>query len=283
MTMRYVFVGGTGRSGTTIVARILGAHPDLHTIPIEVRFLVDPNGLLDLAAGRTTFERFSQELRGPWFYRELPNGETRGLHKLMGLERLDSALDSLAEGLGGDAYVAGGAFVRELLDPIALDKGAAGWVEMTPPNALAAEGLLRLLPDASLIHSVRDGRDVACSVAPLMWGPNDIDGALDWWASTLEACFDALGRVAADRVFTLQFEDLVIEARESTFARLLGFVGLTEEPSVRKYFDTQVTPERAHIGRWREDVPTDRLVAFDERYRREVEALISRGRPVSPR
>lgn len=45
---RPIFVGGTGRSGTTIFYRSLGCHPRIHVFPNEMRFLIDPGGLMDL-------------------------------------------------------------------------------------------------------------------------------------------------------------------------------------------------------------------------------------------
>ncbi|WFE39991.1 sulfotransferase [Micromonospora sp. WMMD998] len=48
-----VFVAGTGRSGTSRIADIIGEHPLIHRIPMETRFIVDPGGLRDLADALT--------------------------------------------------------------------------------------------------------------------------------------------------------------------------------------------------------------------------------------
>jgi len=46
--MRPIFVGGAGRSGTTLVNRLLGRHPKVFALPDETRFIVDPDGLITL-------------------------------------------------------------------------------------------------------------------------------------------------------------------------------------------------------------------------------------------
>ena len=48
-----IFVAGTGRSGTSQLGDILGEHPQIHRIPIETHFIVDPGGLRDLADALT--------------------------------------------------------------------------------------------------------------------------------------------------------------------------------------------------------------------------------------
>ena len=48
-----VFVGGTGRSGTTLIQNILGRHDDIYALEKEMRFLTDPDGLNSLVDNLT--------------------------------------------------------------------------------------------------------------------------------------------------------------------------------------------------------------------------------------
>jgi hypothetical protein len=59
-----VFVGGTGRSGTTILARVLGQHANFSMVPVEARFIVDRHGLIDFLKGDTSLENFLRCRRG---------------------------------------------------------------------------------------------------------------------------------------------------------------------------------------------------------------------------
>ena len=278
--IRPVFVGGTGRSGTTVTAKLLGAHPACHALPIEVRFITDPGGLCEVAQGRTTFPQFRRKLLRHWFHRQLANGEERGLYRVLDQRAVEDALPILRGGLARDPWRASEAFVHAMLDPIAAASGADRWVEMTPPNVHGAPAILRMFPDMQLIHSVRDGRDVACSVAPLGWGPSTAEAALDWWAESLEDAFAACDQLPGDRVLIVQLEDLVGRDREHQLARLCEFVGLDIDPAMRAYFESDVTAERAHVGRWRDDILGDRIPAFEAQHAALVARLRERGRPI---
>lgn len=43
-----IFIGGTVRSGTSILYQALGRHTAIHSLPTEMRFLIDPDGLMNL-------------------------------------------------------------------------------------------------------------------------------------------------------------------------------------------------------------------------------------------
>ena len=274
--LKPLFVGGTGRSGTHVVARLLGAHPAYYRFASELRFIANPGGLCDLVEGRTDVARFAARMRGPWY-----GARPAVLGSTVDAATIEAALGRLEADMAGGADAAAVAFAHDLLDPIAARHGAGAWIEKSPPNVMRAGTLLRLFPDMQLIHSVRDGRDVACSVIRLRWGPTDVEEALDWWARKLERAFAACESLPEGRVCVVQMEDLLTRDRDRQYARLLAFLDLPDDPAMRAYFDASLTPERAHIGRWREDVPAERRAAFDAHYQRLAAGLRARGRPVA--
>lgn len=46
-----VFIGGVGRSGTSVTREILGLHPNVAVLPFEYRFIIDPDGIIDFLYG----------------------------------------------------------------------------------------------------------------------------------------------------------------------------------------------------------------------------------------
>src|ERR671937_3088498 len=86
-----VFVGGTGRSGTHVVAKLLSRHPDLALVPLEVRFHVEERGFPGLLAGRVSKEQFVRRLRGFW-WKGFQTRRMRGLYRFISPERFEQAV-----------------------------------------------------------------------------------------------------------------------------------------------------------------------------------------------
>ncbi|OLT17796.1 hypothetical protein BJF80_00190 [Serinicoccus sp. CUA-874] len=261
-------MGGTGRSGTTIAAQLLGAHPQVMLIPVELRFHVDGGGLTDLAAGRIDLDGFEQKLWSTWFHRPPNRSGPRGVHVVAEEAHAVAELRSLRDALGEgeDRWHACGTFMDRLLRPACERAGARTWVEMTPPNARQADALCRMFPQARLVHMVRDGRDVAASVARRTWGPNDISSALAWWKKGVVTIHRALERADPDRVRTIRLEELVVGRRDEEYASLLTFTGLDDDESMRQFFDSALRAEDMHEGRWRHGLDPQTVQKVQEEY-----------------
>lgn len=317
--VRPVFVGGSGRSGTTITGQLLGSHSHIwSTFPREVRFITDSGGLLDLVLGsrtriqhleerlppeglgrsikrrlaslvgskktreETDLAGFLRGLRGRWWLRTGPTGTPRGLHR--GFDR-GSFLEKVAAFEA--AYPRGprdaaALLVDGLLGEKAAAEGAMAFVDTTPPNAENAHRLIDLFPEAKVVHVVRDGRDSAASVVKKMWGPDRHLQALEWWYERTLRAHQSLARCPAESVVTVNMDALVLHDRDRQLDRLFAFLGCEPDDAVRRFFDEKVRVDKAHQGRWREDVSPKILKQFDEAYRRFHAALTAAGVPLPP-
>src|SRR5919201_5864125 len=88
-----LFVGGTGRSGTHVLAKLLGKHSKMALVPIEVRFHVEERGFPGLLRGDVTKEQFLRRLRGFW-WRGFQTRRMRGLYRFVPRARFERAVAS---------------------------------------------------------------------------------------------------------------------------------------------------------------------------------------------
>ena len=208
-----VFIGGCGRSGTTLLGAILGAHRECLCVP-ESPF-------------KTDLLRFHNP----------DSGDVRSL--------LSAILSTRRFRLWGldDGQLRRDLSELELTYPEALlwlvrqygqhagKPDSRVWVDHTPSNVRSAVTLTELFPSAKFIHIVRDGRGVASSILPLDWGPNSIDGAARWWVDSLAFGLAAETWGGSRRVLRVRYEDLVLDC-ESQVRALCAFLNLDFQPGM---------------------------------------------------
>jgi hypothetical protein len=274
-----VFVGGAQRSGTHALGHLLGSHSRLFMIPRELVVHCTPGAIPGFLRGEVTAQALAEALRGKWWKRTVgwDPGITRGLFKLIDPEEHEAAVRAFEATAEADPPGAARALIEALAAPSFRRSGKAGWVEMSPTNIGAAGDLARLFPEARFVHIVRDGRDVACSIVPLPWGPRTLEHALAHWAKSLEAAAAGTRAAGRDRVLVLELERLVIGEPDRAYAELLEFAGLEDEPAMRRFLAEELTARRAHIGRWRIDVPVAEQDQLTELYRELRERLQAGG------
>lgn len=271
-----VFSGGVGRSGTTIVAQILRKHPNLIAgKPNEIRFLTESYGLLDLVFGmqrlpksqltteesralwnpmnRTIsfrYRMFRKKMASHWWKRINRIGEVSGVHRAMAWSQMNQLLDRLGSELS-DPVSAGRNFLFGYVRSQRRYSEQRYWMDTTPPNAMQADVIYRLFPEAKFIEMRRFPLDNLASVLKEPWGPNDLESALPWFRDRISLAERAKSQIKPEQHLTLWLEDLVERNRESSYSSLLEVVGLSDYEPMRSYFNEKVKAEEAHFGRWR--------------------------------
>ena len=150
-SMAPVFVLGCPRSGTTLLYDMLLSAGGFAVYLAESNvFNLLATRFGDLAS-RTNREKLWRAWAGSKLFRA--TGLNRSsIHKKV----LEECHDS-------------GDFLRIVMDEIAFVQGAQRWAENSPEAILHLPVIKKLIPDALVIHIIRDGRDVAMSLSRLRY------------------------------------------------------------------------------------------------------------------
>jgi hypothetical protein len=275
-----VFVGGAPRSGTHIVAHLIGAHPRYFVIPYEVSVHCDWRvGIPAYLGGSIDRAELIDKFRTVWWRSPLPwrPDLERGLFKLIEPAELEAALDAFRASPADDRLSASRSLAGTLFEGIAASSPKPGWVEHSPLNISSAPDVLSLFPNAKFIHVVRDGRDRACSIVPLPFGAESFAVAMRRWAQILRRGEAVAQLVPSRQHLVLQLEDLAVVDRERSYERLLDFLDLPDDPAMRSFFASEVGAERAHIGRWRTELSGAERDELEAEYRKVIEELRAEG------
>ena len=225
--VRPVFIIGCGRSGTTVLGQVLGRHPSL-------AFLNEPRNIW-LYEPRTDI----------WSARARARGGRLGLS-------------------ADDVQPSAAARIRRAFAAEAHLQRAERLVEKLPINAFRVGWLAGMFPDALFLHLIRNGLDVAASIArhserAAWFGVEDYKwrllvehagergeadlvelctddfrrGLLEWRLSVATA-LDDLAKLPAERQLEIRYEQLV-EQPAQVCEGLEAFVGIRHEPAMAAF------------------------------------------------
>jgi hypothetical protein len=293
--MMSIFVGGTGRCGTTILKRALLRHPAVSGLRGELRIITDPDGLLDLFSVLTDrWEPFRADAAIHRFlevaieaahpsspFGRYPNHNldawTGGGWFMQAARRLVRALSKHENEPGGWAggyaswmsmYEAGPLGVEEAAGPIRqfvdgifarAHPDLTHWVDDTPAYALCADELGRIWGDRMvLVQVVRDPRDTVSSMCAVHRKAVANPKGRPWLSDSAVRNAERVAAMAARMTGpALQVRlETVVKDPDRALREVLRFCGLEPGPSVADL----ITQKAAHVGRWRDDPLIDREV-----------------------
>lgn len=220
------FIIGTGRCGSSLLRRLLRLHPDL-VVPNETHWIAvlhDEFGFAEApVADIETIVRSLRTGRGVSI-----------LDRICKEEELDpdTLFPTLAQ---GETQLTWPTFHTRFGALLTSKQNAARWGDKTPDYGFCIDTIAQAWPEARFIHLVRDGRDVALSMARVpsfqqLAASNQVEWKylarqdpeayerheglplgryFDIWLRRVRASTDQLRRLKPEWVLSLRYEDLL--------------------------------------------------------------------------
>lgn len=213
------FIIGTGRCGTSILAKILNAHSKI-CVPHELQILFEYNG-----NGPRFYEWFSSNEHLSWnaddFIKKIQGICTHDFQKFFDYE---SFFRKQKYPLGDLRRI-----LRDLYGAIAASRKKKIFLEQTPWYGQRLDVMIDLFPDAKFIHMIRDGRDVALSFSRTFWWHKSPLENLDrWQREIIKITGDAASLLSRKKYLEVRYEDFVRDP-EKSLRGITDFLGVPFE------------------------------------------------------
>ena len=193
---RPFFIVGSGRSGNTLLRRLLQASPEIH-IPPETYVL---------RSAIRSFQRYRWFL--PW--KHLVNLTLAIFEFYPEFDKFEISLRPLAQRLQGMPPVSRS--LALILDSFyrfhgeQIGKNFSVWGDKTPRNSSALDQIISVFPQARFIHILRDGADVVSSLLKAKLRP-DLESAAKLWQTSVTAVQEFIRHHPANS-YELRYEAL---------------------------------------------------------------------------
>jgi hypothetical protein len=249
---RPIIVLGCPRSGTTILQVMLHSHHRI-AIPPESRFVLPAYrrrlqfGDLEERANRRALARFI--VRRGHLFKDL------GLDRRETVQQIVKGPHTLGSAIGVVLHAYAARFDRPR------------WGDKRPAYHNHIDVVMRLFPDAQIVHVLRDPRDCVASLKRMPWWQRDSYHAVSAWAQSIDHTDEAIRRWPGV-VTRVQYERLVADP-ETELEALCAALGEEYDPAMaepelvapsavpeRKHWHshTRMSPTTRRVGRWREDL-----------------------------
>jgi Sulfotransferase family len=230
----YLFIVGCARSGTTLVHRIVDAHPEIAITP-EMHWITRQfkarNGLVasELVSELAGHKRFAQF--------EIPQEQFEGL-------------------LASGEAVPYQTFLNRLFGLYGKIKNKPLVGNKTPAYIRRILDLHALWPEAKFVHIIRDGRDVCLSILNwkkgertagryASWEEDPVSTTALWWERKVRKGREDGAALGPGLYHEMHYEELV-EDPERECKRLCEFLGVPYDDAMIRFHEGR---ERVELGR----------------------------------
>jgi hypothetical protein len=202
-----IFVVGCDRSGTSLITLTLSQSPELKMI-FEAGFL--PR----LSSRKTDYGDFSAPRQRWYFIRDIQR--EKATSRTFAFEKFDNLSDQEAESALQQAaptdYQGAAAAIYAAS---ARKDGKDRWGEKMPEYILQVEWLASTFPNSSIVHIIRDPRDVAASIRRAGW-KDSLHEAATYWKKRVSEGRAQSRSIASNRYHEVRYEKFLQNPAEVT-------------------------------------------------------------------
>jgi Sulfotransferase family len=262
----YLFIVGCARSGTTLVHRIVDAHPEIAITP-EMHWITRQFKSRNRLVTPEVVSELSRHKRFAQF--EIPHEQFEGL--LVSGEALPYP-----------------AFLNRVFGLYAKIKNKPLVGNKTPAYVRSIATLHALWPEAKFVHIIRDGRDVCLSVLNwkkgertagryASWEEDPVSTTALWWERKVRKAREDGAALGPGLYHEMHYEALV-EDPERECKRLCEFLGVRYEEAMIRFAEGKTrtdlpnarrTPKKAWLPitsgmrNWRTEMPVKDVERFE--------------------
>jgi len=226
----FVFLVGCARSGTTLLQRIVDAHPQIAVTP-ELHWITDrfKNGSWMAPEGEVTAELLA----------------TLTEHKRF--RQLECSRQEFAGLLEAGRPVSYPTFLNRLFALYGRKKGKPLVGNKTPAYVRRLPLFHQIWPGAKFVHIIRDGRDVCLSVLNWYhadrtagrystWAEDPVSTTALWWERKVRLGQQGGESLPPDLYYEISYESLVHQPAEEC-AKLCAFLGVPYEEKMLRFHE----------------------------------------------
>ncbi|OEF96832.1 sulfotransferase family protein [Desulfuribacillus alkaliarsenatis] len=278
-----IFIGGDGRSGTTLLSLILNSHKDIACGP-ELHFRGPKNlgsYILECLDKEKSSEKDIVELKK---IKEL----NPGMNFIIRCHRMGISSDKLKEAIINikgkekcniETFEERCKLIDLLGEIIKKNKGVLYWGIKIMRDIKILNKYIEIWPEAKFIHIVRDGRDVAASqmIDHSSWGYTDIESAALGWVDIINRARNYAKKFP---VCEIRYEDLILTP-EKTLMDICGFLEIEWDDSLMSHhlknhslfknhynhpsINSVINPMNdSSIGRYKKDLTQQDILIFNK-------------------
>jgi hypothetical protein len=265
----FVFIVGCARSGTTLLQRIVDAHPQIAITP-ELHWITDHFRQRKWLApeGRVTRAQVAKMVQNQKRFSQLEFSR----------EEFEGLLDS-------DEPVPYRTFLGGIFALYGKHQGKQLVGNKTPAYVRRIRSLHALWPQAKFVHLIRDGRDVGLSVLNWhhadrtagrysTWAEDPVSTVALWWKCKVRLGREGGQPLGPDLYYEMRYEALVAQPADAC-TKLCAFLGVPYDEAMLRFHEGRTRTEPGLDAKeawrpitpglrdWRAQMPAEEVERFE--------------------